>query len=211
MPVELRAEAADYSSIDTAMMTRCVELSAIATDHGEFPFATVIAKEGRIMAETTNRVVRDADITRHAEIIAVSEVQRTLGRDLSDCTLYSNVEPCAMCSFAIRESGIGRVVYAIESPMMGGLSKWNVLRDGEISEVMPEAFGGIPEVIAGLMRREAEQVWQKWNPVAWAIIKHRGCLGSPEDAAHSRHLHAVPRRRSLFRALATLYRMWRSA
>jgi hypothetical protein len=42
--------------------------------------------------------------------------------------------------------------------MMGGLSKWNALRDSELSKAMPEAFGPVPEVIAGLSRREAEKV-----------------------------------------------------
>ena len=116
---------------------------------GELPFSCVICQDGEIVVETTNRVVRDADVTRHAEIIAISEAQRVLGRkDLSDCTLYSNVEPCPMCSFPIRETRIGRVVYSISSPMMGGLSKWGVLSDREISDVMPQVFGRAPDISA---------------------------------------------------------------
>lgn len=202
------------TSFDNAMMRRCIELSAIAARRGEFPFAALIAQGDRIVVEATNRVAQDADITRHAELLAVSQAQRALGSsDLSSCTLYSNIEPCVMCSFSIRESAIARVVYAIDSPMMGGLSKWNILRDGEISDVMPEAFGDIPEIVAGLMRQEAEQVWQDWSPVVWAVIKHRGCFGSADDAGgfdHLHHLQAVPRPRRLFRALAMLYRKWRS-
>jgi tRNA(Arg) A34 adenosine deaminase TadA len=123
---------------------------------------------------------------RHAEILAISEAQRVLGRsDLSDCTIYSNVEPCPMCSFPIRETRIGRVVYAISSPMMGGFSKWNVLGDNEISNVMPEVFGDAPEVAAGLQYREAAAVWRKWNPVFWLGIRFRGCLADPAtDDAH---------------------------
>jgi len=209
------------TSFDNAMMRRCIELSAIAAGRGEFPFAALIAQGDRIVVEAVNRVTQDADITRHAELLAVSQAQRVLGRsDLSGCTLYSNVEPCVMCSFSIRESGIARVVYAIDSPMMGGFSKWNVLRDSEISDVMPEAFGDIPEIVAGLMRQEAERVWQDWSPVVWAVIKHRGCFGSADDADgfdHSQHLQrlrhwrAIPRPRNLFRVLAMLYRKWRSA
>ncbi len=51
---------------------------------------------------------------------------------------------------------ISRAVFAIGSPMIGGFSKWDVLRDSELSKVMPEAFGPVPEVIAGLSPREAE-------------------------------------------------------
>ena len=82
-----------------------------------------------------------------------------------------------MCSFPIREARIGRVVFAITSPMMGGFSKWNVLRDDQISNVMPEAFGSIPETVAGLLSRDAENVWRTWNPIVWGVIKHRGCFG----------------------------------
>jgi tRNA(adenine34) deaminase len=125
-------------------------------------------------------VAQDADVTKHAEILAISEAQKVLGRtDLSDCTIYSNVEPCPMCSFPIRETRIGRVVFAISSPMMGGFSKWNVLGDKEISNVMPEVFGDRPEVAAGLHYREAAAVWQKWNPVFWFGIRRRGCLADP--------------------------------
>lgn len=193
----------DRSAIDLKMMRRCVELSADAVLRGELPFSCVICRDGEIVAEAINRVVQNADVTRHAEIIAISEAQRILGRsDLSDCTIYSNVEPCPMCSFPIRETRIGRVVYAISSPMMGGFSKWNVLGDSEISNVMPEVFGDKPEVAAGLYYREAAAVWRKWNPVFWLGIRFRGCLADPaQDHAavtlQVRHREWRPLRRLL--------------
>ena len=176
----------DRSVLDLRMMRRCVELSSAAVQQGELPFACVICRNGEIVTETINRVVRDGDVTRHAEILAISEAQRLLGRsDLSDCTIYSNVEPCPMCAFPIRETRIGRVVYAISSPMMGGFSKWDVQSDNEISNVMPEVFGDAPEVAAGLQYREATAVWRKWNPVFWLGIRFRGCLADPaKDDAH---------------------------
>jgi tRNA(adenine34) deaminase len=172
--------AMDRSAIDLKMMRRCVELSAVAVGRHELPFASVVCRDGEIVAEAINRVVQDGDVTKHAEILAISEAQKILGRsDLSDCTIYSNVEPCPMCSFPIRETRIGRVVYAISSPMMGGFSKWNVLGDNEISNVMPEVFGDRPEVAAGLHYREAAAVWRKWNPVFWLGIRFRGYLAEP--------------------------------
>jgi tRNA(adenine34) deaminase len=176
----------DQSAVDLKMMRRCVELSAAAVMRRELPFSCVICRDGEIVAEAINRVVADADVTKHAEILAISEAQRILGRsDLSDCTIYSNVEPCPMCSFPIRETRIGRVVYAISSPMMGGFSKWNVLGDNEISNVMPEVFGDTPEVAAGLHYREAAAVWRKWNPIFWLGIRFRGCLAEPADSTAS--------------------------
>jgi tRNA(adenine34) deaminase len=200
----------DQAARDAAMMERCIALSQRAIDLGEYPFAAVICRGDEIVAETTNEVAMSQDVTRHAELNAVSAAQKKLARkDLSDCALYSNVEPCVMCSFPVRETRIKRVVFAISSPMMGGYSKWSVLRDGELSCAMPEAFGPVPEVIAGFMRSEAERVWWTWNPLIWAIIKHRGCFGSPHDVYE--HLTDAPEGGGLMRRLLALHRHQHSA
>jgi tRNA(adenine34) deaminase len=87
--------------------------------------------------------------------------------------------------------------------MMGGFSKWNVLGDNEISNVMPEVFGDRPEVAAGLHYREAAAVWRTWNPIFWLGIRFRGCLADPaqDDAALTLQARQ-PRRRPLRRLLA---------
>ena len=160
---------------DRQMMARCLELARTATRSGEFPFAAVITKNGEIVAETINQVARDADITRHAELTAISAGQKVLGRgNLKNCTLYTIVEPCPMCSFAIREAKIGRVVFALSSPLMGGSSRWNVLGDDVLSSHMPEVFAPPPDIVPGLLGKEAAQVWRRWNPIIWGIIRLRG-------------------------------------
>jgi hypothetical protein len=60
--------------------------------------------------------------------------------------------------------------------MMGGFSRWNVLGDGVISKHLPEYFSEVPEVVSGLLTREAEKVWTEWNPAIWEIISARGCF-----------------------------------
>jgi tRNA(adenine34) deaminase len=201
---------ADHSELDRAMMERCIALSAKAAELGELPFAAVIAESERVIAETTNRVNQNSDITQHAELLAISEAQKARGRkNLSGCTLYSNVEPCVMCAFPMREARISRVVYAISSPMMGGFSRWNVLRDLQISETMPEAFGPVPEVIAGLLQRRAESVWRRWNPIAWAVIKHRGCFGPAAATEKCGHMPAIAGTSSLLHSLFMLHGKWR--
>ena len=137
---------------DEAMMARCIELSRIAVSKGEYPFGTVIALDGQIVAEGINSCMRGGDVSRHAEIIALSQAQRTVGRErLRGYTLYSNIEPCAMCAYCIREAWVSRVVYALDSPVMGGFSKWNVLRDDGLSDRIPEIFGAVPEVVSGVL------------------------------------------------------------
>jgi tRNA(adenine34) deaminase len=160
------------------MMTRCIEISRQAGGNGEFPFGALVCKDGKIVAESSNRVAQDRDVSRHAEILALSLAQRIVGsRRLRGHTLYSNVEPCPMCAFAIRETGISRVVYAIRSPVMGGHSRWAILQDDGLSRVMPVYFAAPPEIVAGFCAAEAEKVWNDRHPLMWKLIKARGGLG----------------------------------
>jgi tRNA(adenine34) deaminase len=190
---------------DEAMMARCIELSRIAVSKGEYPFGTVIALDGQIVAEGINSCMRDGDVSRHAEIIALSLAQRTVGRErLRRYTLYSNIEPCAMCAYCIREAWVSRVVYALGSPVMGGLSKWNVLRDDGLSDRIPEIFGAVPEVVSGVLLHEAQQAWRDWSPFAWEMIKLRGLLTAP--CAQGGHIHVQPAHsRSLWHYLHILF------
>jgi tRNA(adenine34) deaminase len=165
---------------DKAMMARCIELSRIAVSKGEYPFGTVIALDGQVVAEAINRTIREGDVTRHAEVIALSHAQRAIGRkQLRRYTLYTNIEPCAMCSYCIREAWVSRVVYALASPVMGGHSRWNILRDHGLSDRMPQIFGVVPEIVTGVLLHEAQQAWRDWNPLAWNMIKLRGLLTEP--------------------------------
>lgn len=177
-PIATPRAACDVS--DRMMMVRCIELSRIAASKGEYPFGTVVALDGEIIAEAINNTRRDADVSRHAEVIALSQAQRILGRDrLRQSTLYSNIEPCAMCAYCIREAWIGRVVYSLASPVMGGHSKWDILRDEGLSKCIPEVFGAVPEVVSGLLLAEAQRAWRDWSPFAWQMIKLRGLLTAP--------------------------------
>ena len=190
--------------IDKTMMGRCVELSRIAVTKGEYPFGTVIARDGKILAEAINHTIRDGDVTRHAEVIAISQAQKAIGREqLRHYTLYTNIEPCAMCSYCIRESWIGRVVFALASPVMGGTSKWNILQDDDVASRMPQIFAAAPEVVSGLLLHEAQQAWRDWSPIAWEMIKLRGLLTEP--CPQGEHGHVRPSgRRSLMHRLQIL-------
>jgi tRNA(adenine34) deaminase len=128
-----------------------------------------------VVAESINRVKHDCDVTRHAEIVAISAAQQALhSTSLDDCMIYVNAEPCALCCYAIRESRIGRVVYGLYSPHMGGRSKWNVLADEDISRAMPEVFAPPPSIVGGFMAREAQAALFKLDPLVCEVMKERG-------------------------------------
>ncbi|MDD1523589.1 hypothetical protein DCG74_38140 [Bradyrhizobium sp. WBAH42] len=132
----------------------------------------------------------EGGVTRHAELVALSRAQKGLKRKrLPDCTLYSIVESCPMCSFPTGEARLSRVVFALSSPVMGGYSKWTVLKDEHLSSKLPEVFGSPPEIVSGLLSARAEQVWRDWNPIAWRCMKRRGCFG-PAAELPERHASA---------------------
>ena len=159
---------------DLHMMQRCIALAESSTREGEYPFAAVIASNAAFLCESTNRARRDHDVNSHAEIVAISKAQLIRGTQLADCTLYSTVEPCAQCAYAIREARIGKVVYGLRSPLMGGHSRWNILSDTSLSTVLPEVFLPAPEIISGFLQDEVVAVFHKWNPLIWQVIKARG-------------------------------------
>jgi tRNA(adenine34) deaminase len=166
---------------DAEMMRRAIALAVRSGEAGEYPYGVVICRDGNAVAESINRVAHEHDVTRHAEVVAISEAQKTLGTvSLDDCSIYVSAEPCAYCCYAIRESRIGRVVYGLTSPHMGGVSKWPVLTDRDLSDAMPEVFAAPPEILAGFMAREAEEALLKASPVIGLALKARGLFVAPQ-------------------------------
>ena len=77
------------------------------------PFAALVVKDGKLIAEGTNRVTSANDPTAHAEIVAIRDACRILGEfQLTGCDLYTTCEPCPMCLGAIYWARPARVLYA---------------------------------------------------------------------------------------------------
>lgn len=80
---------------------------------GGGPFAALVVKQGRILAEGVNCVTTTNDPTAHAEVVAIREACRNLGNfQLTGCDLYTTCEPCPMCLGAIYWSRPSRIFYA---------------------------------------------------------------------------------------------------
>ena len=84
-------------------MSRAIALSLRNVRSGKGgPFAAVIVKRGRIIAEGANRVTSINDPTAHAEIVAIRKACKALRRfQLDGCEIYTTCEPCPMCLGAI--------------------------------------------------------------------------------------------------------------
>ena len=94
-------------------MLRAIELSVFSASKDGGPFGCVIVKDGKILAEGSNKVTATNDPTAHGEIVAIREACRKLNTfNLLGCELYSSCEPCPMCLSAIYWSHINIVYYA---------------------------------------------------------------------------------------------------
>ena len=135
---------------DVEAMERCLALARAAVEAGDGPYGSVIVRDGALLAEGRNTENADLDPTAHAETNAVRAACRAVGSfDLSGCTLYASFEPCAICSLAIRRTGIARVVIAASGGDAGGYtSKYAILRDPDL--------GAPPRVELGLMADRSE-------------------------------------------------------
>jgi tRNA(Arg) A34 adenosine deaminase TadA len=100
---------------DLNLLRTAIGIAARARAHGNHPFGALLADaHGNVLLEAENTVVTGRDCTGHAETnlmrLASTKYDRAF---LSDCTLYSSTEPCAMCSGAIYWGNVGRVMYAL--------------------------------------------------------------------------------------------------
>ncbi len=87
---------------------------------GEVPVGAVLVGPDGLVAEGHNLTVTNSDPTAHAEVVVIRQAAARAGDwRLPDLTLYTTLEPCALCSGAIVLSRIRRVVYGATDPKAG--------------------------------------------------------------------------------------------
>lgn len=160
---------------DSKYILRCIELAEQAGNRGDFPFGSLVVLDDRVVSEGYNEAFTKKEVYAHAELLALVDAQKKLSKEeLSRCTLYSSVEPCAMCSFAIQELNIKRVVFGLRSPIMGGFTKWQILQDEEINKTFPNTFGRTPEIVPDVLKDKVIDGWKKWDSEKWERLISKG-------------------------------------
>src|SRR5215469_13323135 len=87
---------------DIAFMQEALQEARSAAGAEEVPIGAVLVNQGKIIARSGNRTLRDCDPTAHAEIIVLRQAARVLGNyRLAESILYVTVEPCSMCAGAM--------------------------------------------------------------------------------------------------------------
>lgn len=132
---------------DTDFMKLALELAAQAAVLGEVPVGAVVACGGEVVGTGFNRRETGKNALAHAELEAIDAACRKLGGwRLHRCDLYVTLEPCPMCSGAIVNARIRRLVYGASDPKAGCF--------GSVCDFNALPFNHKPEVTGGVMAEE---------------------------------------------------------
>ncbi len=100
-------------------MAAAIEEARLGLQEGGIPIGSVIVYEGRIIGSGHNRRVQQGSVILHGEMDALENAGRQPAEIYSNCTLYTTLSPCPMCSGAIRLYGIPKVVIGENKTFMG--------------------------------------------------------------------------------------------
>ncbi|MBS4168952.1 nucleoside deaminase [Parachlamydia sp. AcF125] len=124
-------------------------------------FGAVIVKDGQIIAEGYNQVIKHNDPTWHAEMHAIREACKKLGSPhLQGCVLYTSAECCPMCLAAAYWAHLDHIYYAstiYDALQYGNFADVDFLK--EIKKDPPERKIKFTEI----MRSEAVEVWKEFS------------------------------------------------
>jgi len=145
-------------------MREALALAEAALKEGEFPVGAILVYKNEILATGARKGTCEgfANEVDHAEIMAL----RTLAgkKELNEInrqeiTIYGTMEPCLMCFGAILLSGIGKIVYAYEDVMGGGIGC-------DIAHLSPLYRKSSVEIMPGVLRKESLDIFKAYfsNP-----------------------------------------------
>ena len=141
-------------------MRRAIACSSENLDLGGGPFGAVVVKDGKIIAEGSNKVTVDNDPTAHAEVVAIRNAAKYLNDfNLSGCEIYTSCEPCPMCLSAIYWARIDKIYYANNREDAKNIG----FDDSLIYDEIPLAIEDRKIPMYSLLRDEALQTFKKWT------------------------------------------------
>ena len=135
-------------------MVKAIELARVAASaNGDVPVGAIILdSNGEVISTGVNQRELMNNPVLHAEIVAIEKAAKALGNwRLDNVTLVVTLEPCAMCSGAIAQARIPRIVFGAWDDKAGAVgSQWDILRD-------PRQLHK-PEVISGVLAKECAEL-----------------------------------------------------
>lgn len=140
---------------DIFYMKEALRLAEEAAKEGEVPVGAVAVWDGKIVGRGRNRREKDKNALAHAEIEAINQACRTLGGwRLWKCDLYVTLEPCPMCTGAIINSRIKKLVYGASDNKAGSV--------GSIVNLFDLPYNHKPEIVKGVCQEECSEILTKF-------------------------------------------------
>src|SRR4029078_2144505 len=142
---------------DEHWMHVALEQAAIARDIGEVPIgACVVDVGGQLLAAECNRTISNNDPTAHAEILALRAAATAVGNyRLTGVTVYSTIEPCAMCAGALVNARVARVTYGADDERFGAVKTHFGIG---VTDVLNHRI----DLVSGVMADECRQLIQEF-------------------------------------------------
>lgn len=140
-------------SMDETFMEEALAEARRAAAEGEVPIGAVVIFAGRVVGRGRNARERLNDPTAHAEMLALQEAARALGRwRLTGATIYVTLEPCPMCAGALVNARVDRLVYAVADPKAGAAGTlFDIPRDTRLNHRLQVVAGVLAEKCSALL------------------------------------------------------------
>ena len=143
------AELTQTGQGDEHLMRLALRHAQLAYRQKEVPIGAVVVETetGKVLSTARNSVEKHMDGTAHAEMVAIQKAVQVVGNwRLSNCTLYTTLEPCPMCMGAIQSSRIGKVVYGAKDHRLGACGSWiDLVKENQHPFHRVEIRGGVCE------------------------------------------------------------------
>jgi tRNA(adenine34) deaminase len=142
---------------DEFWMQKALQAAHEAEELNEVPIgACVIDNCGNLLATAGNRTRIDCDPTAHAEIIVLREAARKIGNyRLTETTLYTTIEPCAMCAGALVTARVKRLVYGAVDERFGAVETlFRICDSSSLNHRM--------EITSGVLQDECRRLMQNF-------------------------------------------------
>ena len=173
------------ATTDAHFMQLALAEAEAAARAGEVPVGAVVVRGGEVVATGRNAPVQGHDPTAHAEIVALRAAAQRLGNyRLDGCTLYVTLEPCAMCSGAMLQARLDRVVFGAAEPKTGAAgSVLNLFAHTPLNHQTTVQGGVLADACAALLSDFFRQRRQQQRTQALASHPLRDdALRTPEAA-----------------------------
>ena len=138
-------------------MQKAIEAAEEAGELDEVPVgACVIDGSGRLLSTAGNRTISTSDPTAHAEILALREAAKKVDNyRLTECVLYTTIEPCVMCAGAIVNARIAKLVFGALDERFGAVrTKFDLCDNPALNHRL--------EIVNGVLESECRSLIQSF-------------------------------------------------